>query len=99
MRHVSTVDDVLRTHDRFLGTCIKHFMLNDPQLLKQLSRTVATCDKFAKYIKSKTPKLKLAERGEEGEAGQTGRGTPAEARARRREITRAAAVLSADQVV
>lgn len=58
---------------------------------------MATCDKFAKYIKSKTPDLKLVERGEQGEAGQTGRGTPSEARAKRKEITRVAAVLAADK--
>ncbi|EKX37814.1 hypothetical protein GUITHDRAFT_116122 [Guillardia theta CCMP2712] len=55
MRQVKTVEDVLRIHDRFLDTCIKLFVLNDPHLLKLLTRSVATCTKFARYIKACCP--------------------------------------------
>ena len=54
LRGVKTVEDVLNVHDKCLDTCIKLFVLNDPNLLKMLSRAVTTCRGFAKYIEGKT---------------------------------------------
>lgn len=54
IRSVKTVEEVLRILDKFLDTCIKLFVINDPNLLKMLTRAINTSRNFAKYIQSKT---------------------------------------------
>mmetsp|Transcript_57133 Transcript_57133/g.130837 ORF Transcript_57133/g.130837 Transcript_57133/m.130837 type:complete len:293 (+) Transcript_57133:2-880(+) len=62
MRAVKTVEEVLTIHNKFLDSCVTLFMVKDPQLLKILARTLSTCMKFARYVKSKTAALVLEDK-------------------------------------
>eukprot|EP01083_Nonionella_stella_P277825 944645_1 len=49
MRSATTVDEVIQFHDEFLGTCVRECLLTEQELLKTLSKILATCLHFASY--------------------------------------------------
>jgi hypothetical protein len=106
LRAVKTVEEVLRIHDRFLDTCIKLFVLNDPNLLKMLSRAISTSRNFAKYIETKTALFLFGNSSpdgttREGDLGEEYAGVPTirAKRLARQQLSALAVALSAEPKV
>ncbi|KAI0954277.1 hypothetical protein AcV7_007553 [Taiwanofungus camphoratus] len=51
---VETVDQLLRDHVDFLGTCLKECMLTSEKLIKSFSQLIVTCSTFALYTSAFT---------------------------------------------
>lgn len=106
IRSVKTVEDVLRIHDKFLDTCIKLFVLNDPNLLKMLTRAINTSRNFAKYIETKTALFLFGNSSpdgttREGDLGEEYAGVPTirAKRLARQQLSALAVALSAEPKV
>eukprot|EP00930_Biecheleria_cincta_P084725 TRINITY_DN74174_c0_g1_i1.p1 TRINITY_DN74174_c0_g1~~TRINITY_DN74174_c0_g1_i1.p1 ORF type:complete len:871 (+),score=154.33 TRINITY_DN74174_c0_g1_i1:94-2613(+) len=69
LREADTIDDVLRSHERFLDTCLREVLLTERDTLyRHLSKVLQTCLSFAHNLRRICPSLDVTSQDRGGSA-------------------------------